>query len=117
MMRLLYKAFTPDSIPPRWRKPAPQPDTHDSGPVPMKILSNGWCPAMNMVMQRARMIASEFGGAVEVEEISTADPAVMAELGESDMLYIDNTPVSPAPPVSSTRLRRLLGRAIKRRSR
>jgi len=114
MMRLLYKTFESGSIPPRWRSPAGQPAKHGSGPVRLTVLSNGWCPAMNMVMQRARDVASEFGNAVSVDEISTADPAVMIRLGESDMLYIDDRPVSPAPPVSPARLRRLLARAIKR---
>ena len=56
---LMWKPFTDDAEPPRWVRQRKTPE-----PVPGKVtvtaFINGWCPAMNLVFERAKRAAAEF---------------------------------------------------------
>ncbi len=61
MMVLLWKRFTDDAEPPQWnhikkKVPAPTP-----GRVTVSAFIDGWCPAQNMTIERARRAAAELG--------------------------------------------------------
>ena len=57
---LLWKPFTSDAIPPGWVRQKKKPVLHP-GKVTVTAFINGWCPAQNMVFERAKRAASEFG--------------------------------------------------------
>ena len=70
MQVLLWKPFTEDAIPPKWIKQKKNPE-----PIPGKVkitaFINGWCPAQNIVFERAKRATKEFGDDVVFEGINT----------------------------------------------
>jgi GNAT superfamily N-acetyltransferase len=109
---LLWKPFSPDAQPPRWvrqkKKPAPTP-----GKITVSAFLNGWCPAQNITFERARRAAAELGEKVLFQANHTQDPAVFAEWGISDGLYIDGRSVRTGPPPSFETIRRLIARKVR----
>jgi hypothetical protein len=106
---LLWKPFSSEAEPPRWvrqkRKPQLTP-----GKVTVSAFVNGWCPAQNIVFERARRAAAELGEKVLFQAYHTQDPAVFAEWGIADGLYIDGRSVRTGPPPSFETIRRLIAR-------
>ncbi|MBI5000066.1 MAG: GNAT family N-acetyltransferase [Euryarchaeota archaeon] len=110
---LLWKRFSDDAEPPRWikqvRKPVLVP-----GKVAVTSFVNGWCPAQNIVYERAKRASAEFGDAVVFTEIGTMDKATMREWGLSDALFIDGKFVRTGPPPSYEKIRKLIGTRVKK---
>ncbi len=113
LMALLWKPFTPDAVPPRWIRPKKTPAA-EAGKVVVTSLLNGWCPAMNLVHERARRVAGEWGDRVEFREIRTDDRAVFLEWGRSDALFVDDRQIRNGPPPSAEKIRRAIARRVKR---
>ena len=109
---LLWKPFSPDAQPPHWvrqkKKPAPTP-----AKVTVSAFLNGWCPAQNITFERARRAAAELGEKVLFQAYHTQDPAVFAEWGIADGLYIDGRSVRTGPPPSFETIRRLMARRVR----
>jgi len=110
---LLWKSFAADAVPPRWvrRKKKPQ---NVPGKVTVSAFLNGWCPAQNMVFERARRAAAELGERVLFQEYLTAEPEVFREWGISDALFIDGREVRTGPPPSYETIRGLIARRLRR---
>ncbi|MDZ7262336.1 MAG: GNAT family N-acetyltransferase [candidate division KSB1 bacterium] len=110
---LLWKPFTDDAIPPKWikkkKKPEPMP-----GKVTVTAFMNGWCPAQNMVFERAKRAASEFGAKVVFREIDTFDRNVFLEWGIADALFIDQKQVRTGPPPSYEKIKKLIAKRVKK---
>ena len=110
---LLWKPFTPDAVAPRWirekKRPAAVP-----GRTSVAVFRNGWCTAMNMVGERARRAAAEFGDRVAFTEVDTSDRAAYLEWGIADGLFIDGKPVRTGPPPSYDKIRRKIARRVKK---
>jgi GNAT superfamily N-acetyltransferase len=108
---LLWKPFSGDAEPPRWvrqkKKPGKTP-----GKVNVTAFINGWCPAQNMVYERAKRAAAEFGGKAVFHGIDTMDEATFAEWGITDGLYIDGKPVNTGPPPSYEKIRAKIARKV-----
>ncbi len=104
---LVWKRFAPDAIAPRWFKRRKKPPT-TPGRVTVTAFTNGWCPGQNLVCERARRAAAEFGDRVVFHEIDTSDRTAVAEWGYSDALFIDGKAVRTGPPPSYDKLRRLI---------
>jgi GNAT superfamily N-acetyltransferase len=106
---LLWKPFTPEAAPPEWvgrlKKPAAVP-----GQVTVTCFNNGWCPAQNLVYERARRVADELGAPVVFRGVDTSDPQVYGEWGISDGLFIDDKEVRTGPPPSYDAVRRRVAR-------
>jgi GNAT superfamily N-acetyltransferase len=81
---LLWKPFTDDAAPPKWMERAKIPET-PSGKVTVTAFSNGWCQVQNIVVQRAKKAAADFGEEVVFREIDTSD---RNELKEWQMVYL-----------------------------
>ena len=113
MQVLLWKPFTDAAIPPKWIKEKKKPE-RISGKVTVTSFTNGWCPAQNIVYERAKRAAAEFGDKVVFQEIDTFDHRTMLEWGHSDALFIDGKEVRTGPPPSYEKLRELIARRIKR---
>jgi GNAT superfamily N-acetyltransferase len=113
MMVLLWKPFAPDASPPRWirRKKAPQKNI---GKVTVSVFKNGWCPAMNMVYERAKRAVAEHGGSIVWQEYDTCNRDIFLEWGLSDALFIDGKEVRTGPPPSYEKLSTLIGKRVKR---
>jgi len=110
---LLWKPFVQDAIPPKWIREKKKP-LKKEGKVTVAAFKNGWCPGMNMVFERAKRAASEFGDKVEFQAIDTFDRNVFLEWGIADGLFIDGKQVRTGPPPSYEKIRKKIARRVKK---
>jgi len=110
---LLWKPFMDDAIPPKWIKRKKKPEKV-AGKVTVTGFINGWCPAQNIVFERAKRAVSELGNKVIFKEINTFDREVRMEWGITDALYIDDNQVRTGPPPSYTKIKKKISRQIKK---
>lgn len=113
MMALMWKPFGADARAPAWIRPRKKPQGA-AGKVVVTGLLNGWCPAMNMVHERARRAATECGGRVEFREVRTGDRAVFLEWGMTDALFIDGKEVRNGPPPQYEKIKKKIARRVKK---
>ena len=96
---LLWKPFSDNAIAPRWIKRKKKPEKIP-GKVSVTAFLNGWCPSQNIVFERAKRAASEFGDNVVFTVIDTFNKDVFLEWGIADALFIDGNEVNNGPPPS-----------------
>lgn len=113
MALLLWKPFTDDVIPPRWIKQKKRPQKVD-GKVTVTSFINGWCPAQNMIFERAKRAAAEFAEKVEFVAINTFNNDAFLEWGISDALYIDDKQIRTGPPPSYDKIRKKIFKGVKK---
>ena len=113
MQSLLWKPFTEDVIPPKWIKKKKKPGK-TQGKVNVTAFINGWCPAQNIVFERAKKASKEFGDKVVFEEINTINREIFLEWGISDGLFIDGKEVRTGPPPSYEKIKKLIAKSVKR---
>lgn len=109
MAILMWKPFTEDAIPPKWIKEKKRPEKV-AGKVNVTSFINGWCPAQNIVHERAKRVANEFGASVEFQEINTFEREVFKEWGISDGLFIDGKLMRTGPPPALKKYERKSGK-------
>jgi len=112
MQVLLWKPFSEDARPPRWIRPKKTPET-TPGKVAVTALLNGWCPAMNMTIERAGRAASELGDRVVFRIVDTFDRETMLEWGTSDALFVDEKQVRIGPPPSYEKIKKKIAKRVK----
>ncbi len=108
---LLWKPFTDTAEPPRWIRQKKKPETIP-GKVTVTAFVNGWCQAQNMVYERAKRAALEFGDEVVFREIDTSDRDVFMEWGISYALFIDEKEVRTGPPPSYEKIFKLISKRV-----
>ena len=108
---LLWKPFVDDTIPPKWINQKKNPDKIP-GKVTITGFINGWCPAQNIVFERAKRAALEFGDKVIFREINTFDREVLLEWGISDALYINDKQIRTGPPPSYNKIKKKIERQV-----
>jgi len=108
---LLWKPFTDEAIPPKWIRQKKKPETIP-GKVTVTAFLNGWCPAQNLVFERARRAALEFGDKVVFREINTFDRETFLEWGISDALFIDDKQMRTGPPPSYEKIRKTIAKRV-----
>jgi len=112
-LELVERPFADGATPPKWIRERKRPE-----PVPGKVavasFANGWCPAMNLVNERARRAAAELGDGVAFQEVDTSDRAALLEWGISDALFVDGKPVRTGPPPAYEKLRQLLAKKVRK---
>lgn len=113
VMALMWKSFRADAAAPRWIRPRKKP-RGEEGKVTITGLISGWCPAMNLVHERARRAAAELGPPVEFLEIGTDDRAVFREWGMSDALFIDGEELRNGPPPQYEKIKKKILRRLKK---
>ena len=113
MAVLLWKPFTDDASPPRWIRRRKNPET-TPGKVTVTAFINGWCPAQNIVFERAKRAASEFGDEVIFREINTFDRETFLEWRIVDGLYIDSKRVRTGPPPSFKKIKKKIAKRVKK---
>ena len=110
---LLWKPFTNNAILPKWIKQKKKPEM-TPGKVTVTAFLNGWCPAQNIVFERAKRAASEFRDKVVFREINTFDRKVFLEWGIADALFIDDKQVRTGPPPSYGKIKKLIAKRVKK---
>jgi len=113
MQVLLWKPFADDAVAPKWIKQKKKPGAMP-GQVTVTAFLNGWCPAQNLVFERAKRAASELGDKVVFQGINTFDRQVLLEWGIADGLFIDGRQVRTGPPPSYKKIRRMIARRVKK---
>ncbi|UCD83285.1 MAG: GNAT family N-acetyltransferase [Deltaproteobacteria bacterium] len=113
MRVLLWKPFTENADPPKWIRQKKKPQSLP-GNVTVTSFINGWCPAQNIVFERARRAASEFGDKVTFHQIDTFDRKIFLEWGIVDALYIDGKEVRTGPPPSYDKIRKMIAKRVRK---
>lgn len=110
---LLWKPFTDDAVSPRLIRQRRAPE-RVPGRVTVTSFVNGWCPAQNLVCERAKRAAAVFDDRVVFEEIDTSDPATFLKWGIWDSLFIDGKEIRTGPPPPYEKLRGLIEKRVKK---
>ncbi len=113
MAILLWKPFTKDAVPPKWIKVKKKPGK-TSGKVTVTSFLNGWCPAQNLVHERAKKASAEFGDKVVFQTINTFNRDVLLEWGIPDGLFIDGKEVRTGPPPSYEKIKKLITKRVRK---
>ncbi len=113
MSVLLWKPFSDDAIAPKWIKQRKKPKKIP-GNVSVTSFINGWCPAQNIVFERAKRAASEFGDIVVFTEVDTFNRETFLEWGIADALYIDEKQIRTGPPPSYEDIRKKIAKRVKK---
>ena len=113
MARLMWKPFQEGAVAPRWvrRKKTPEPIP---GKVAVTAFINGWCPAQNLVYERARRAAAALGDRVVFQEHHTADGSEFEEWGVVDGLFVDGRQVRSGPPPSYEKIEALMEKRVRK---
>ncbi len=113
---LVWKPFRPDAQPPRWVRERPV-QVGESGKVEVTAFISGWCPAANLVYERARRAAAEIGPEVEFTTVDTSDRDTMIRCGRIDEVLVDGRPLQRGAPPSYHAVRRKIAKQVRRRKR
>ena len=113
MAVLMWKPFVDDALPPQWVREKKRPQK-EKGKVVVTSFLNGWCPVQNMVYERAKRAAREFGDKVEFQEINTFDPDIFCEWGISDGLFVNGKEIRTGPPPSYEKIRKIIAKRVKK---
>lgn len=111
---LLWKSFTDDATPPRWFPKRTEQLDRVPGKVTVTALVNGWCLAQNLVYERAKRAAMEFGDKVVFQEIDTSSRSVIAEWGMSDEVLVNGKSIQKGPPPSYEKIRKIIRKRVAR---
>jgi len=110
---LVWKPFTADAQAPKWIAPGPVPEATD-GQVTMTAFLSGWCPAMNVVHERAKRVAEELGPPVVFVSIDTTEPAAMRQHGQSDDVFLDGKRLQRGAPPSYDKIKKRASKRVRR---
>lgn len=110
---MVWKPFEKEAEPPRWIRQKKKPEK-EQGQVTVTGFRNGWCPAQNIVFERAKRASEEVGEKAVFREISTHQRETFLEWGISDALYIDEKKVRTGPPPSYEKVKKKIARKVQR---
>jgi GNAT superfamily N-acetyltransferase len=115
IIALLWKPFSADGVPPKWVRRKARPSL-DPNKVTVTAFCNGWCPAQNLVFERAKRASCDLQLADKVvfREVNTFDRDEFRRWGISDALYINQKEVRTGPPPSYEKIRKLIHRQAKK---
>lgn len=110
---LLWKPFTDDAKPPHWLPPTGKSPEPIPGKVNVTAFSSGWCLAQNLVYERAKRAAAEFGDKVAFREIDTSTRGAVAEWGIADAVLVDGKNLQKGPPPSFEKIRKAIAKRVR----
>jgi GNAT superfamily N-acetyltransferase len=115
IISLVWKPFNADAVAPKWMRRKADPPL-DPNKITVTAFCNGWCPAQNLVYERAKRVASDplLADKVVFREVDTFDREEFRRWGISDALFINRKHVRTGPPPSYERIRKLVQRQAKR---
>ena len=109
----MWKRFTADAEAPRWIAAGAIPEA-TKGQVTMTSFLSGWCPAMNLVHERAKRVAEELGPPVVFVSIDTSEPSAMRDHGHSDDVFLDGKPLQRGAPPSYAKVKKRVSKRVHR---
>lgn len=113
MAVLLWKPFCDDARQPEWIRQVKRPET-TPGKVTVTAFINGWCMAQNVVYERAKRAALEFGDKVVFQGIDTSDRNNLLGWGIADSLFIDGKEVRTGPPPSYEKIKSMIWKKVRK---
>jgi len=113
MIRLLWKGFQPDALPPEFIKHKKKPELMP-GKVNVSLFLNGWCPAQNIAYERTRRAISGYEEFVELKDYRTNEREVFEEWGISDAVYIDKKQIRNGPPTPYNKIRKVIEKKVRK---
>jgi len=113
IMRLMWKPFDENAIPPKFMKSRKLPEKGKET-VNVTIFRSGWCPNFNIAYERAIRASKEFPGKVSLTEYNTKDKALLNEWGISDGLFIDGKEINTGPAPSYKKLLKKISNRAKK---
>jgi len=115
MMRLLFKPFTPDAQPPRMIRQTKRPGRNaNPGKVTVTYFLTGSCPACNITYERAKRAAAEFGDRAVFQTVDTSDRETYLAWGAQNELFIEDQCVSNGPPLTYEKIKKLIGKHLRK---
>lgn len=115
MRELVWKPFDPAATEPRWVEEQSVPA--GKGPtVEVTAFKSGWCPAANIVYERAQRASEELGTEVHFSSIDTSDRETLLRCGHSNEVFVNGRPLQRGAPPSYKTVRRKIERQLRRRS-
>ncbi|MFX1408367.1 MAG: GNAT family N-acetyltransferase [Promethearchaeota archaeon] len=111
--QLLWKPFRDDAVPPKWIKRKKTPEKKP-GKVTVTSFINGWCPAQNIVYERAKRATLAFGDKVIFQEVDTFNRDTFLEWGIGDALFIDGKEIRTGPPPSYEKIKKKIEKRVKK---
>ncbi len=114
--QLVWKPFTPMAREPNWISSKPVP-RGEPGQVTVTAFKNGWCPAANLVFERARKAADELGDRVVFVTIDVATKADLLHYGHTDEVFVDGKPVQRGAPPSYGTIKKKIEKRLHRLAR
>ena len=100
---------------PRWVAAKPLP-VDEGRHVEITAFKSGWCPAANLVYERARRASEELGTEVHFSSIDTSDRETLLRCGHSNEVFVNGRPLQRGAPPSYKTVRRKIERQLRRRS-
>ena len=117
MMRLLFKPFTPDALPPEMIRQRDKPAKNQNpGKVTVTYYLTGSCPACSIVYERAKKVAAEFGDRVVMQTVDTMNRETYLRCGNQNCLFIEDRQASYGPPLTAAKIRKRIGKQVRRLS-
>ncbi len=118
MQVLLWKKFKNDAELPHWLKKNKAVQPEDTpGKVNVTCLLTGWCPAMNLVAERAKRAAEELGDGVKFQCVDMFEKREMRKWGRTDTLFIDGKPMRIGPPPGYEKIKKRIESRLSKRNR
>jgi len=114
---LIWKPFADDARPPRWFPKTGKRPEPVQGKVNVTAFSSGWCMAQNLVYERAKQAAAEFGDSVVFQEIDTSSREAVAEWGLADKVLVDGKDIQKGPPLSYEKIRKIIAKRVRAQTR
>jgi len=111
IMRLLWKPFNENAIPPKFIRPKKHP-LKGEGKVNITVFRNGWCQTMNIACERARRASLEFPDQINLEEFDTVDKKTVYEWGITDALFIDGKEIRVGPAPTYEKIRKKIRKRV-----
>jgi len=110
---LLWKPFSEDAVIPSLilKKKTPGRGRDE---VAVDVFMNGWCPAQNIVVERARKAAATFGDRVNFMIHETSNREEFDEWGIMDALFINGKEANTGPPPSYEKIYKLMEKQVKK---
>jgi N-acetylglutamate synthase-like GNAT family acetyltransferase len=113
IIRLLWKPFNENAVPPKFIKPLKKPIKGEHQ-VNVALFRSGWCQSMNISCERAKRASLDFPGKINLMEYDTIDKEVAKEWGINDALFIDGKEVFLGPPMSFDKIRKKIEKRVKK---
>jgi N-acetylglutamate synthase-like GNAT family acetyltransferase len=116
IMRLLWKSFAEDALPPKFIKPTKLPGK-GKDKVNVTIFRNGWCPVINLAYERLLRASREFEEEVEITDFQTINRNIVDEWGIFDGIYINGKELRTGPPPTYMKIRKKLKNNVRKLNR